>query len=204
MAELAPLLRETLLPDALAAAREIGDERARASALAKLALHLPETLLPDALAAARAIRDERARPSALAQLAPLLPEPQREAALREALAAARAIREACITILFLASTTIIFGAAKGVARAVEEGLEQKVLKLFGVAEHRTAKARAKTRKVAIEKATVSREAKRSLIVEESPARSHEAYKAVQTDEAERARPSAARRSSVATATEQPG
>jgi hypothetical protein len=82
------------------------------------------------------------------------------------------LQEACITILFLASTPIIFGAAKGVARAVEEGLEQKVLKLFGVAEHRAAKARAKTKNVATEKATGVR--RRSVTMEDT-AQSDEAY-----------------------------
>ncbi len=88
---LAPHLPETLLVDALAAARAISDDHVRAHALTTLAPHLPETLLVDALAAARAIGNDYARALALTALAPHLPETEREAVLRETLAAARAI-----------------------------------------------------------------------------------------------------------------
>jgi len=43
--------------------------------------------------------------------------------------------------LFVAGSIVIFGAAKGVARALEQGLEQKLLKIFGVAQERTVAAR---------------------------------------------------------------
>jgi hypothetical protein len=51
------------------------------------------------------------------------------------------MEEAGISILFLAGTVVIFGAAKGVARALEKGLEQKVLQMFGVTQQRTVSAR---------------------------------------------------------------
>jgi hypothetical protein len=90
-------LPETLLPEALAAARAVSLDAARTRSLAALAPHLPETereaALRDALAAARAIRDDTARAAGLAALAPHLPEAEREAALRDALAAARAISD---------------------------------------------------------------------------------------------------------------
>ena len=62
MIGLAPHLPQSLLPEALALARTIGDEDYRVMALIGLAPHLPE-VLPEALAVARAIRneDERAR-----------------------------------------------------------------------------------------------------------------------------------------------
>jgi hypothetical protein len=61
---LAERLPPELLPEALAAAREIEDEWRRADALTALAERLPPELLPEALAAAREIKDEwrRARP----------------------------------------------------------------------------------------------------------------------------------------------
>ena len=49
--------------------------------------------------------------------------------------------EASISVLFVAGSMVIFGAAKGVARALEQGLEQKLLKIFGVAQERTVAAR---------------------------------------------------------------
>jgi hypothetical protein len=83
---LAPYLPENLLPEALATAREIGDESNRAEALTGLAPYLPENLLPEALATAREIGDESNRAEALTGLAPYLPE-----VLPEALEAARGI-----------------------------------------------------------------------------------------------------------------
>ncbi|TRV46460.1 MAG: apoptotic protease-activating factor, partial [Microcystis panniformis Mp_GB_SS_20050300_S99D] len=83
---LAPYLPENLLPEALATAREIGNEYQRARALTGLAPHLPEILL-EALATAREIRDEYQRARALTGLAPYLPENL----LPEALATAREI-----------------------------------------------------------------------------------------------------------------
>ena len=51
------------------------------------------------------------------------------------------LEEASISVLFAAGTMVIWGAAKGVARALEHGLEQKLLKIFGVAQVRTVAAR---------------------------------------------------------------
>ncbi len=79
--------------EAVAAARAIGDEEYRSEALAALAPHLTAPLLGEALEAARAIGDEgsRSRSAALAALAPRLAPTERDQALREAVAAARAI-----------------------------------------------------------------------------------------------------------------
>ena len=83
---ISPHLPSTLLPEALATAREIGHEYYRAKALTGLAPYLPENLLPEALATAREIGDEYYRAEALTGLAPHLPE-----ILPEALATAREI-----------------------------------------------------------------------------------------------------------------
>ncbi|RMD64661.1 hypothetical protein D6833_04075, partial [Candidatus Parcubacteria bacterium] len=86
-------LPESLLADALHAARGIEIESHRAEALAALAPHLPEEewpqVLAQALAAARSIRNEDDRARALAALAPHLPE----SLLADALHAARSIRD---------------------------------------------------------------------------------------------------------------
>jgi hypothetical protein len=84
---ISPHLPSTLLPEALATAREIGHEYYRAKALTGLAPYLPENLLPEALATAREIGDEYYRAEALTGLAPYLPENL----LPEALATAREI-----------------------------------------------------------------------------------------------------------------
>ena len=81
---LVPYLPE-VLPEALDAARAIGDESKRAIALEGLVPYLPE-VLPEALDAARAIGNELYRSRALEELALHLPE-----VLPEALDAARAI-----------------------------------------------------------------------------------------------------------------
>ncbi|MEA5595658.1 hypothetical protein VB797_15025, partial [Rivularia sp. UHCC 0363] len=65
-----------LLPEALAAAREIQDESYRAYVLSILALQLPE-LLPEALAAAREIQAESYRDDALSRLADKLSQIQK-------------------------------------------------------------------------------------------------------------------------------
>ncbi|NCR65376.1 MAG: trypsin-like serine protease, partial [Microcystis aeruginosa LL11-07] len=83
---ISPHLPSTLLPEALATAREIGNEYYRAEALTGLAPYLPE-ILPEALATAREIGDEYYRAKALTGLAPHLPENL----LPEALATAREI-----------------------------------------------------------------------------------------------------------------
>ncbi len=92
---LAPRLEEPersrALSEAVSAAREIGDERARARALSGLAPHLGPGSLSEAVAAARAIGDKPARARALSGLAPRLEEPERSRALSEAVSAARAI-----------------------------------------------------------------------------------------------------------------
>ncbi|WP_155119240.1 NB-ARC domain-containing protein, partial [Microcystis aeruginosa] len=62
---ISPHLPSTLLPEALATAREIGHEYYRAKALTGLAPYLPENLLPEALATAREIGDESNRAEAL-------------------------------------------------------------------------------------------------------------------------------------------
>mgnify|MGYP001491053156 FL=1 len=61
-----------MLAEALTAARQIGDERARANALRALAPHLPPELLAEALTAALKIGAEGARTNALRALAPRL------------------------------------------------------------------------------------------------------------------------------------
>ena len=70
---LPPNLKELGLKKALAAAREIQDERERAKALSSLAEKLPPELLPEALAAAREIQSESDRANALRSLAEKLP-----------------------------------------------------------------------------------------------------------------------------------
>jgi hypothetical protein len=55
--------------EALAAARAIQDQRARATALSALVDKLPPEMLPEALAAARAIQDQRHRAKPLSALA---------------------------------------------------------------------------------------------------------------------------------------
>ncbi|MCA2734398.1 NB-ARC domain-containing protein [Microcystis sp. M158S2] len=80
-----PYLPPTLLPEALAVAKAIGDEDYRAEALTGLAPYLPE-ILSEALEIARGIGDERYRAEALTGLAPHLPE-----VLPEALEVVRAI-----------------------------------------------------------------------------------------------------------------
>ncbi len=86
LSSIAPHLPETLLSQALEAARGIPDEWHRALALGSIAPHLPE-ILPEALEAAQAIPDEWHRAQALGSIAPHLPE-----ILPEALEAARAIQ----------------------------------------------------------------------------------------------------------------
>ncbi|MFM7791414.1 MAG: hypothetical protein ACKO90_26035, partial [Microcystis panniformis] len=70
---LAPHFPESLLPEALAAARGVRNEGYRAKVLSDLAPYLPE-ILPEALAVARAIGNEYFRAEALkaltAQLTP--------------------------------------------------------------------------------------------------------------------------------------
>ncbi|TRU36999.1 MAG: trypsin-like serine protease, partial [Microcystis aeruginosa Ma_MB_F_20061100_S20] len=83
---ISPYLSPTLLPEALAVARGIGDEYLRAEVLTGLAPHLPE-ILPEALEVARGIGDESYRAEALTGLAPHLPE----SLLPEALEIARGI-----------------------------------------------------------------------------------------------------------------
>ncbi len=82
-------LLQNLLPEALAAAREIQSERRRAKALSSLVDELPPDLLPEVLAAAREIQSEEDRAKALSSLADKLPE-----LLPEVLAAAREIESA--------------------------------------------------------------------------------------------------------------
>ncbi|MFS0519093.1 hypothetical protein ACEYW6_30960, partial [Nostoc sp. UIC 10607] len=82
------ILPHDLLPEALAAAREIQDEGHRTDALNSLAAILPHDLLPEALAAAREIQSDSSRAYALSSLAAILPE-----LLPEALAAAREIQD---------------------------------------------------------------------------------------------------------------
>ncbi|NCR42056.1 MAG: trypsin-like serine protease, partial [Microcystis aeruginosa W13-11] len=85
---LIPHFPESLLPEALAIARAIGNGYHRATALTKLAPYLPE-VLPEALEVARAIEDEYCRASALTELVSHLPE----SLLPEALEVARAIED---------------------------------------------------------------------------------------------------------------
>ncbi|MDF5729969.1 MAG: NB-ARC domain-containing protein, partial [Rhizonema sp. PD38] len=85
---LPPNLKELALSKALAAAREIQDERHRATALSRLAAELPPDLLSEALAAVMEIQDKRHRADALSSLAELPPD-----LLPEALAAAREIQD---------------------------------------------------------------------------------------------------------------
>ena len=86
LAWLAPDLPVALLPDALSAAREIGEARQRAAALAALAGHAPETardeLLAEALGAARAVADPSFRAETLAGLVDKLDGPLQAEAVR--------------------------------------------------------------------------------------------------------------------------
>jgi hypothetical protein len=75
------------------AARAIGRDYDRASAITELAPHLPADLLANALAAARAIRGAYPCAKALAGMALHLPPEERPAALADALAAALAISD---------------------------------------------------------------------------------------------------------------
>ena len=77
------------LPNALAAVREIQDDRHRADALSSLADKLPPELLPDALATVREIQDDRHRADALSSLADKLPPEL----LPDALATVREIQD---------------------------------------------------------------------------------------------------------------
>ncbi|MHC5732904.1 MAG: hypothetical protein ACYTXY_54490, partial [Nostoc sp.] len=77
-----------LLPEVLAAAREIQDKLSRAIALSSLANKLPE-LLPELLAAIREILNDWHRASALSDLVVKLPPEL----LQEALAAGREIQD---------------------------------------------------------------------------------------------------------------
>ncbi len=70
---LAQKLPPELLPEALAAAREIQSGEYCPKALSSLAQKLPPELLSDALAAAREIQDEEYRAEALSSLAQKLP-----------------------------------------------------------------------------------------------------------------------------------
>ncbi len=82
-------LKTEVLGKALAAAREITDERARAEALSGIAAHLPEALKKEVLAAAQGIRDERVHVRELLGIAAHLPEELQAAVL----AAAREITD---------------------------------------------------------------------------------------------------------------
>jgi len=93
LVDLAPYLSEPLLQDALAAARAVADESARAQALVDLAPRLSESLLQEALTAVRAIADEGARARALAGLVPHLSESLEVTVLQEALTAVQAIMD---------------------------------------------------------------------------------------------------------------
>ncbi|NEO07811.1 MAG: hypothetical protein F6K51_20555 [Moorea sp. SIO3I8] len=87
--ELAPHLPKSLLPQALAEARNLLDDGAhsyRTTALSGLVPYLPKTLLQEALTSARSIRDDWKRVKILSGLVPYLPE-----ILSEALEAARSI-----------------------------------------------------------------------------------------------------------------
>jgi len=85
---LAPKVQENLLPEALAAARSIGDPQERLRALAAFGPHVPKAersrLSLDALASAR---DASKPVEALAALVPYLWVPERLDAIKEALAA---------------------------------------------------------------------------------------------------------------------
>jgi hypothetical protein len=88
--KLLPFLPPELLPEALAAAREIEDVGARARVLTALAARLPPELLPEALSAGREIKYAEDRARVLTALAERLPTEL----LPEALAAAREIKYA--------------------------------------------------------------------------------------------------------------
>jgi len=97
---LAPCLNNTphLLPEALAIALKIKDERARAEAMGTLARHLndiPKTkMLQEAFVAAHEIKDATARSRALTNLVPHLNDELKTQALQEALVAAQKIKDA--------------------------------------------------------------------------------------------------------------
>ncbi len=82
---IAPHLPDTLLSQALEAARAIPDEYYHALALGNIAPHFPD-ILPEALEAALAIPDENYRAQALGNIAPHLPDTLLSQALEAALA----------------------------------------------------------------------------------------------------------------------
>jgi hypothetical protein len=93
---LAPcLLDDELQADALTAAQEITDERARAVALTGLLLNAPEGLMlqmrDQALTSARGIEDPASRAELLAKVVPCMPEGQRDRVRTEVLDAVCAI-----------------------------------------------------------------------------------------------------------------
>jgi hypothetical protein len=83
---LAPEQKTKTLAEALAAAKAIGDDGARARALGSLAPHLASEQIAEALAAAKAIGPEGARAEALGSSRRIAPEQ-----IAEALTAAKAI-----------------------------------------------------------------------------------------------------------------
>jgi hypothetical protein len=97
LAALAPHLPESLVPDALGAAREIKFPPSRLHALTALAPYLPEPerteVLREALGLARKIENKVDRVHALTALAPYLPEPEQTEVLREALGMVRKIED---------------------------------------------------------------------------------------------------------------
>ena len=70
MVALAPLLPSSLLGEALASVRSIGDGGRRAEAMVALAPLLPSSLLGEALASVRSIGDGGRRAEAMVALAP--------------------------------------------------------------------------------------------------------------------------------------
>jgi hypothetical protein len=87
--ELAPLLPQSLAPEALPVVGEIDSEHERAAALRLLIPYLPDRALPDALALALRIEYWQSRATALVALAPRLTDPALSASLLEASRIAR-------------------------------------------------------------------------------------------------------------------
>ncbi|MCA2812967.1 MAG: trypsin-like serine protease, partial [Microcystis sp. M090S1] len=116
---LAPHLPESLLFEALAVARRIGD----AKALTGLAPHLPESLLPEALEVARGIENEYNRALALTGLAPHFPE-----VLPEALAVVRGIGKD-ISLVWQLNEYKLAEALTGLAPHLPESLLPEALEI---------------------------------------------------------------------------
>ncbi|MCS6993056.1 MAG: hypothetical protein NZP74_04425, partial [Anaerolineales bacterium] len=134
---LLPHLPPDLLPEAVAAAREIRDADARARVLTALAKRLPPELLPDALAAAREIEGDFARTRVLTALVKRMPPEF----LSEALAATGEIadvywRTRALVALVAHLPTELLSEALDIARKIRDA-DNRARALSALAEQVT-------------------------------------------------------------------